>query len=174
MSPATVNRRETPRWLLFAMACALSSGPGSSAAAVVNDTGADAVATAAAATAEPRRVAWPCAPADSAGACLFKGLLQNALRLFAAANRRHGAAPETAAVLQTQSKGIEEYLLEQIQNLFGMFSFGFDLPAEVTAPWTLLKSSLFGKRLALVPAASDSLLSRRTTLKRARLSSRRS
>lgn len=153
MSPAAVDRRETSRWLLFAMACAAlcSVGPGSSAAAV-NDTGADVAAAAAAGTAEPRRVAWPCAPADSAGACLFKGLLQNALRLFAAANRRQDAAPATAA-LQTQSKGIEEYLLEQIQNLFGMFSFGFDLPAEVTAPWTLLKSSLFGKRSQLVPVS---------------------
>lgn len=45
-----------------------------------------------------------------------------------------------------QSKGIEEYLMEQIQNIFGMFSFGFDLPAEVTAPWSMLKSSFLSKR----------------------------
>lgn len=130
----------------MAMACALSSGRPATYAAAVNDTVADV---------GPRHVGWPCAATDSVGSCLLKRLLSNAVRLFAA-DRRHGVvAPETAAAAgQTQSKGIEEYLLEQIRNLLGMFSFGFDLPAEVTAPWTLLKTSLFGKRITGAPADS--------------------
>lgn len=96
-----------------------------------------------------------CTSADSPGTCLFKGLIKNAL-LYAASRREDvsaAAADDTKLAdgggghLQQQSKGIEEYLMEQIQNIFGLFSFGFDLPAEVTAPWSLLKSSFLNGEL---------------------------
>ncbi|CAI6367588.1 unnamed protein product [Macrosiphum euphorbiae] len=95
-----------------------------------------------------------CTSADGPGTCLFKGLIKNAL-LYAASRREDVSAAATddtkladggGGHLQQQSKGIEEYLMEQIQNIFGLFSFGFDLPAEVTAPWSLLKSSFLNGR----------------------------
>lgn len=92
-----------------------------------------------------------CTSVDGPGTCLFKGLLKNAL-LYAASRREDSLTAAVAddskvgnggsGLLQQQSKGIEEYLIEQIQNIFGLFSFGFDLPADVIAPWSLLKSSL--------------------------------
>jgi len=78
-----------------------------------------------------------CSPADSAAACLFKGLLKNAVIY---ASRRNASAVKGDGQLQ-QSKGIERYLAEQIRNLLGLFSFGFELPADVAAPWSLFKSS---------------------------------
>ncbi|XP_060839427.1 uncharacterized protein LOC132920782 [Rhopalosiphum padi] len=96
-----------------------------------------------------------CTSADGPGTCLFKGLLKNAL-LYAASRRGDVSAAAAAddsklgdgggGLLQQQSKGIEEYLIEQIQNIFGLFSFGFDLPSEVIAPWSLLKSSFLNGR----------------------------
>jgi len=99
--------------------------------------------------------AMRCTSADGPGTCLFKGLIKNAL-LYAASRREDVSAAATddtkladggGVHLQQQSKGIEEYLMEQIQNIFGLFSFGFDLPAEVTAPWSLLKSSFLNGEL---------------------------
>ncbi|XP_022178640.1 uncharacterized protein LOC111039429 [Myzus persicae] len=93
-----------------------------------------------------------CTSADGPGTCLFKGLVKNAL-LYAASRREDVSASSAddskvadGGHLQQQSKGIEEYLIEQIQNIFGLFSFGFDLPTEVTAPWSLLKSSFLNGR----------------------------
>ncbi|CAH1708428.1 unnamed protein product [Aphis gossypii] len=96
-----------------------------------------------------------CTSADGPGTCLFKGLLKNAL-LYAASRRKDSLSAVAAddnkvgdgggGLLQQQSKGIEEYLIEQIQNIFGLFSFGFDLPSEVIAPWSLLKSSFLNGR----------------------------
>lgn len=137
------------KWCLLA-ACVLCGAARSFAA---ED---DAVA----AGAEPRQGGWLCTPADSAGVCLFKGVLKNVLS-YASSRRRDAAVgapgPVGGTDVQAQPKGIEEFLAEQIQNVFGMFSFGFDLPAEVTAPWTLLKSSFFnGKRIeALARRSSD-------------------
>lgn len=81
----------------------------------------------------------PCSPADSAGACLFKGLLKNALMY---ASRRNASAVRGDGRPQ-RAKGIERYLAEQIRNLLevGLFSFGFELPDDVAAPWSLFKSS---------------------------------
>lgn len=93
-----------------------------------------------------------CTSADTPGMCLFKGVLKNALLYM---TRRNVAADKSdvgttnGSALQQQSKGIEEYLMEQIQSILGMFSLGFDLPAEVTAPWSLLKSSFLGKAQTL-------------------------
>ncbi|XP_025198425.1 uncharacterized protein LOC112596823 [Melanaphis sacchari] len=94
-----------------------------------------------------------CTAADGPGTCLFKSLLKNAL-LYAASRREDVSAAADdgklgdsgGGILQQQSKGIEEYLIEQIQNIIGLFSFGFDLPNEVTAPWSLLKSSFLNGR----------------------------
>jgi len=103
-----------------------------------------------------------CIPADGPGKCLFKSLVKNAL-LYAASRREDVSALSSddskvadggGGHLQQQSKGIEEYVIEQIQNIFGLFSFGFDLPAEVTAPWSLLKSSFLNGELT---ESSDSL-----------------
>lgn len=93
-----------------------------------------------------------CTVADSPAVCLFKALLKNVVLYVN--SRRQGTAADTAKndIQKTdsdsggqlqQSKGIEEFLMEQIQNILGLFSFGFELPAEVTSPWTLLKSSFF-------------------------------
>ncbi|VVC33482.1 Protein of unknown function DUF1676 [Cinara cedri] len=91
-----------------------------------------------------RRNDPPCATATEGPAtCLFKGLLKNAL-LYA--TRRRQAHDTGGAGTALRPKGIEDYLFDQIQNLIGLFSFGFELPAEVTAPWTMLKSSLFNGR----------------------------
>lgn len=117
---------------------------------------------------EPRRNGWLCGPTDTTGACLFKGLLKNVVPLFAAAagtgpwapadRRKDAEAAAGTGVQQTQSKGIEEYLMEQIQNLLGVLSFGFDLPAEVTSPWTLLKSSFLNGKTPLVGSVYNLLL----------------
>lgn len=107
---------------------------------------ADVQASGAAAVIRARPYDWSCAtPADGPATCLFKGLLKNTLLYVA--RRPHGhdtAAVETnAAGSSLQPKGIEDYLFDQIQKIFGMFSIGFELPAEVTIPWTMLRSSLF-------------------------------
>jgi len=98
--------------------------------------------------------------------CLFKGLLKNALVYMSRRNDvdKVDGSPAAAASYGNggqlqQSKGIEEYLMEQIQNILGLFSFGFELPAEVTSPWSLLKSSFFNgnvkrilrKRFIVIP-----------------------
>lgn len=98
-----------------------------------------------------------CTSADGPGTCLFKGLIKNAM-LYAASRKEDissAAADDTKLAdgggghLQQQSKGIEEYLIEQIQNILGLFSFGFDLPSEVTSPWSLLKSSFLNGELSI-------------------------
>lgn len=81
-----------------------------------------------------------CAPTDGPGMCLFKGLLKNAIIYMSRRNDVKTTADSSNNTLQ-ESKGIEDYLIEQIQNIFGLFSFGFDLPEVV--PWSLLKSSFF-------------------------------
>lgn len=113
-----------------------------------------------------------CTSADTTAACLFKGLLKGVL-LYT--TRRH-VAPAVApaekdgqavtgagGALQPQSKGIEEYLFEQIQNVLGLFSFGFDLPAEITTPWSLLKSSFLDGKHSPTPSTRPSKLPKRPT-----------
>lgn len=103
---------------------------------------ADVRASGTAAVIGSRPYDWSCAtPADGPATCLFKGLLKNTLLYVA--RRRHGHDTAAVAGSSLQSKGIEDYLFDQIQNIFGMFSIGFELPAEVTIPWTMLRSSLF-------------------------------
>lgn len=92
-----------------------------------------------------------CTSMDSPAKCLFKGLLKNAL--LYAINRRtddtvvNSIKDDTMANDKNYpvqySKGIEEYLIDQIQNIFGHFALGFELPAGVTGPWSILKSSFF-------------------------------
>lgn len=144
------------KWCLLAAVLLLSTASGASVTTVTANVAANADDGTAAGggqetSLEPRRSGWLCGPTDTASVCLFKGLLKNAVPLFAAAagagpwasadRRKDAEAAAGTGVQQTQSKGIEEYLIEQIQNLLGAFSLGFDLPAEVTSPWTLLKSS---------------------------------
>lgn len=106
-----------------------------------------------------------CTSADPPATCLFKGLLKGVLMYTT--RSRHDAAAEKASVdkygeviagadgttVRPQSKGVEEYLFEQIQNMLTLFSFGFELPAEITAPWTMLKSSFLDGKRSLPPTA---------------------
>lgn len=153
-------------WCLLAAALlssAVSRASVTTATAANTDSGGIAAGSGQESSLEPRRTGWLCAPTDTAGVCLFKGLLKNAVPLFAgswaSADRRKDA--ETAAdtgVQQTQSKGIEEYLMEQIQNLLGALSFGFELPTEVASPWTLLKSSFLNGKTPPVGGFYDTSL----------------
>jgi len=104
-----------------------------------------------------------CTSADGPGSCLFKGLIKNAL-LYAASRREDVSVVDDTKLadgggghLQQQSKGIEEYFVEQIQNIFGLFSFGYDLPTEVTSPWSMLKSSLLNGELTMSKDFHDNL-----------------
>lgn len=101
-----------------------------------------------------------CSPADRPVTCLFKGLLKSAMIY---ASRRNEIASD-GNQLQQSSKGIEQYLVEQIRNLLGLFSFGFQLPVEVTAPWSLLKSSFFnGTLFSLAESEKKNILYREKT-----------
>jgi hypothetical protein len=108
-----------------------------------------------------------CTSTDSPGVCLFKGLLKNALfyvsRRYAAAAHPSNTSGKVGTESTTgpddvalpESKGIEAYLFEQFQNLIGMFSFDFELPTDVTAPWTLLKSSFLNGKCYKIPLRSS-------------------
>lgn len=86
-----------------------------------------------------------CTTADTPGTCVFKGLLK--IVLGYTIPRKNDEAMEKMTenhqLQQKQSKSTEAYLFEQIQNIISLFSLGFDLPTEVTAPLSLLKSSFF-------------------------------
>lgn len=91
-----------------------------------------------------------CTSMDSPAKCLFKGVLKNAL-LYAinrrtddtAVNSIKDDANDKNNYPMQYSKGIEDYLIEQIQNIFGHLTLGFELPSGVTGPWSILKSSFF-------------------------------
>ncbi|XP_050437142.1 uncharacterized protein LOC126843578 [Adelges cooleyi] len=88
-----------------------------------------------------------CSANDSPGICLIKGLLKNAIVYFTQPDKVDDGADAAERVSDDnalkESKGIEDYVVSQLQNIFGLFSFGLELP-EV--PWALLKSSFFNAR----------------------------
>ncbi|XP_050533833.1 uncharacterized protein LOC126901439 [Daktulosphaira vitifoliae] len=90
----------------------------------------------------PSNLHASCIKNYSPGVCLIKNLLKNVYIYLSQSNEANKDVKVSENATK-EPKGIENYIISQMQKVFSLFSFGLELP-EI--PWSLLKVSFLDSR----------------------------